>query len=1374
MGNLEEIKIDGVYNNFDRNKGYKFVSFNAGKPSQTAEMNEMQSIRKDEMRVLVESLFGSGKIMKGGKCIFNPGTCNTTHIICNSSDTLSSGDYFIIDTPIPGKNYYVWMNVSGFIDPLIPDRVGIPVPLGYTDNSTDVANAIALALQTNTNADDDLTVSVDTNKVIIANRNIGFTNPTTDGEDNSVIPGDNGNATGFIFETTVIGALTSCLLENTVFFAEDSTVDISEAQIDTSGITDNIGVAITRSVITYLEDPELLNPAISTLNEGESGASRIKISGRWVKESQALSTETFYPVHKFENGILVTPQIENPQFEPIKDLIATYDRDANGNFIVEGYSIIFDTNIENEFDVTTAHQMILSSGKAHVDGKLVNYNYSRKFNINPVLPDAGTQLVSNEAINYINPGWFTLVNKPLESVSEVNGTKNGSIIIVRGTGEQDYINTEWTPLYAITNCYNSTTTFIENEHFKIEGNSFIWDWLGRDPLKDKPSQGTSYNVYLQSAHTITLREDQINYDTSSIYLEGFTTKTRVYIDYEFYLNRVDRVTLLSDGTINILEGKYSTTSPVPPEWTSGMSIATVLVKYNTIPKVTSSYYRAFKMSDVQAIYDRLDALQYNVARLSLLEKVNSGDPTTVKINQNVDTFDSDLQRDLTYPQDALVLGGLLIPGYNLQTDTLTLDDDWYYLDYTNTNYINQYKFTKSRQVNAFMWREPPPLTVSITPNPYTWVAKTNVVSLIKNIITGERHGETWHPGWRNENAVWMETTDTSTTKTESSEVSSEVFTVPTIQLTLKAKRLNKGEAATIEFDGKVVQGTFLADVEGYLTAKFMLPDGTKSGSKKVKVEGQYNHQKGSTVWVAVPIVKNVLEITTKTQVKVLEDPVAEVFLMSDDRFICSASIQVTALPDEYLDVYILPTVVGYPDRDNGICVKRLYRSDLVLSTDSATLAGRTFVWNRFTFDVPVLLKSGVEYTVVVSCTDSNCLVRCCKIGDYELTENKWQTTQALPSGVMLESSTGSTWTALHEYDLTFLLGAAKFDKSPIIDNKHTKIVDFGNINVTNCTDIFLTTTFDEYPDTNAAYYITLLDKVPVEKREIVPYRYFEMSTYNGQVNVSCELTTGIDNIWRSPIISGSVSLSWGNVILPSEYIGRYFNIDLVATHMKANLDIYEAISNMVTLYFYTDYTTMFTFSNTNTSVGVPHTSTITTLAGRTLQGGEYFTFETFTPNKKYYVYFTLAGVGRDPKTHNDVSDILNGYDPIPVDIFLSDSEDQIASRINAALLTVPGINKSIANNVLTLTNTEVGSCQLTEDGAGWRSMIRTGDNKDAGYGFQDTQFITSLYDGTPMPESEKHMKKLIKTKMKIVLDSPDVLQRPSVANLRTYLYERNN
>jgi hypothetical protein len=120
----------------------------------------------------------------------------------------------------------------------------------------------------------------------------------------------------------------------------------------------------------------------------------------------------------------------------------------------------------------------------------------------------------------------------------------------------------------------------------------------------------------------------------------------------------------------------------------------------------------------------------------------------------------------------------------------------------------------------------------------------------------------------------------------------------------------------------------------------------------------------------------------------------------------------------------------------------------------------------------------------------------------------------------------------------------------------------------------------------------------------------------------------------------------------------------------------------------------FTISVTQQGVGenlAAKIQTITTVAGGSLAGGDYFNINGGQNDQLYYFWFKVDGSGTDPN--------INGRIGVLVEVLSTDTSSQVATKLNTAINTVPeAFSSEVNTNVVTVTNYRYGACSTAIDG----------------------------------------------------------------------------
>ena len=154
-----------------------------------------------------------------------------------------------------------------------------------------------------------------------------------------------------------------------------------------------IGVAVTESVVTWVTDPSLRDPAAGYPNGGKIGANRKKLEARWVKDAVGAA-----PIYKFIQGVPVEDRTD-ADLIPAQRLVAEAVNDLAGSFVVSGFELL---RVKNS--TTTQMLLEIGEGRGTSDGSKawVQGNPIAKVLTEPVMiPKATvTRAVASESSRY--------------------------------------------------------------------------------------------------------------------------------------------------------------------------------------------------------------------------------------------------------------------------------------------------------------------------------------------------------------------------------------------------------------------------------------------------------------------------------------------------------------------------------------------------------------------------------------------------------------------------------------------------------------------------------------------------------------------------------------------------------------------------------------------------------------------------------------------------------------------------------------------------------------------------------------------------------------------------------------------------------------
>jgi len=596
-------------------------------------------------------------------------------------------------------------------------------------------------------------------------------------------------------------------IENeTIYLSEGRTfyrgyvVDFPSAELSlkTSG-NQVVGLAILEKAISEIDDPTLRNPAVGTKAYNEPGAYRLVITGRWSDSEHLESTEQFYPIYTIVDGVLQTAPKSTPEMEIANYLLERYDAESNGDYVVDDFSISYEGTTDDGKLIIS-----VSAGKAHVHGKEVVIPYAQKVYLEP---PQDTALVTAEPLIFNADGNYPLRYSPIARVTSVLGVKQITENIVHGNyvGAKDILNN--TPVLKVISVQQADTTYIEGTDYQVLGDTIDWSLSGAEP-----EPGSTYTVTYQ--YQTTSIPVEITADRTAISVSGLAQNTTFYVSYEYYIPRIDRIVLTSDGAFIVRKGTPSAFSPQPPQVIDGLSLAQVKLAFGNPPEITLEYPKAFRMSDFQNFIQEISKLKYDLSLMALKEEARY-----INLNAKdifVDPFTSDNERDKGVSQDAVCDNGTLSQFVSWNTLQVRSGNPILLPIQEEKIVIDNSSRSTERRINQFQYASAAPAIITVSPAEFRFVANT-----------------IWQFGWGG-----------------TSEVETSSQPVPQTTLSISGGKFNANEEVEVYLDGKLI-GTTIADSNGNISASVTTFQGLISGSKLIRAVGKTSCQsqlKFPTLW----------------------------------------------------------------------------------------------------------------------------------------------------------------------------------------------------------------------------------------------------------------------------------------------------------------------------------------------------------------------------------------------------------------------------------------------------------------------------------------------------------------------------------------------
>lgn len=879
----------------------------------------------------------------------------------------------------------------------------------------------------------------------------------------------------------------------------------------------SVGVRFYTKTVTADDDPSLRNPAVGTRGYQEDGGARVQSWIVWGWEADGGTSNLadgedpgeYFPVYDMTEGQIILTNTTGAEL--LYDIVARYDREAHGNYVVGGMQVQFVEETPDDYVFT------LGEGLANILGNKVELRADRRFTFekNP------TSLNSNNEPHTFVPDTQGRMNiftnrSPIASVGEIVGQREKNETVTRGGfsgGRDELVEASVTEVVSVT---QGGTVFANGTDFAVEGDEIDWSIGG----ENQPAPGSSYEVVYRFLTAV----EPVNVGIDYITVEDLVPNSLVQVDYDYNLPRIDLVVLDKDGQTSRVEGRSQRRNPATPRAAANqIAIASVTYDWVNPPQIANIAVKAMHFVDMEKIQDRVEDL-FSLMAIERLKTDASLRDQTSKHGVFVDPFfDNDL-RDQGTDQNALVLEGLAMLPVSTEPKDLAGDANSSHqtLPFELETAIEQPRMTGCTKINPFQAFEPIPANITLNPASDQWTeTETRWAddAPTRQLVRGRlaRLWNQWRGRWwrsrRNGQEVQVNgqtflarrvTNQTEVNNLGQTRRAAEFIRSRTVEFTIE--NFGPGESiAAARFDGVDILGSITnlqANEQGVLSSSFVVPSGVPVGVKQVEISGA-GGSLAQTRYVA-----NGTIITTTLQratITVLQgwDPLAQTFLVDDDMQIGAVDVKFCQAGDTATPVVvqIRETEVGLPNSE-------------VLAEAVVDMRGVTIgqdAWTTVAFPLPVTVRGGQEYAVVLLTDDADHSVGFARLGQYarramneQIDFEGFITAQAFQQGVLLESSNASTWSPRQKDDLTFRLKRCRFTDT-------TRRVALGNINAENITDLAVLASVAR-PDATSEVVFEVID--PTNETHTLS---------EGQTLQLDERTTG--NFYVSAVLTGSENMS---------------------------------------------------------------------------------------------------------------------------------------------------------------------------------------------------------------------------------------------------------
>lgn len=795
--------------------------------------------------------------------------------------------------------------------------------------------------------------------------------------------------------------------------------------------TIQIGVYIFSEVVTEddtgVGEPGLRDPAVATRNFNEPGAARLRETATWGFSGDG-QPGVLYPVWTVVDGVIQGQGVA--EGNPFIDLLARYDRESNGSYIVSGLSV----------SAINPDTFSVREGVGNIFGYKLDIGATSRL-VFP--PDPELEDVTSEPDVYVNNSTNIQLNRtPVESIVEVVVTQEKTVSITRGgsSGGSDLMPD--VSIISVQSITQGGTTYTAPADYLLNGDTIEWS-----PGGAEPAPGSTYSITYRYLSNVSV--NTVDLTAGTFRVAAAVPGTLVLTDYRWKVPRYDRLCLGRNGIFTRVKGIPSRYSPVPPRVPSNLlSLATIYQTWKeTPPTVTNDGIRAIPFDQIDRMRSMILDLFDLVSQERLLRDVATREPTT-KRGVFVDPFfDHDL-RDAGRQQTAAIADEtLMLP---VLTEAILLPSannaqDWM-LPYTEEVILQQTLETGSERINPYANFDLAPARARISPERNRWVNTVQASVGVFDPANQRRLNDTWMLWWlrlwRAMNPITLPRGITSRLgrlnrrnrvandlAAGRPEESGAITTIPETEIEFFLSLFGPGETlGEVTFAGVPVTttpGTITANGSGVLSGKFTIPEGLPPGRHRVGFTGA-----GGSFAEAFYFGEIITEVAPAPRPRVtrLIDPLAQTFRLEEGRYITSVDIGVRTIgsTSNAITVQIRDVDLGIPTA--------ISLAEGSIPGDELSATG----WTTVELERPLWVPADQEFAIVVLTDDSAHAVAIAQLGKFDIGASRWVTSQPYTIGTLLKSSNASTWTPFQEADMTFRLNAASFTAT-------TRTVDLGPV-----------------------------------------------------------------------------------------------------------------------------------------------------------------------------------------------------------------------------------------------------------------------------------------------------------------------------------------
>jgi hypothetical protein len=839
---------------------------------------------------------------------------------------------------------------------------------------------------------------------------------------------------------------------------------------------ETIGIKAVDSIVTESDDTSLLDPTTSTGNLGQPGTHRIKTDIILVLNDATAST-----IYTFQDGNLVS-ESPKPQFDGLAAMLAQRTYDESGNYRVRGLTLDVEPHDANYVN------LIIEAGTAYVMG----YQIVKPTPIRALVSiSKSARNVVGEPKTYITgTSKYLLNNVPAMDITQVTAyvqILNESKTRGASPGGTDFLSK--TPVVDVQTVSAGGTTYVRGTDWQLTSNGIDWSLGGAEPTSGSTYTVTyTYNKTMVQGVDYQMYSEIGDFGETKDYVQFLSAdkpmnNTTFWVDYDFYLARMDSVAMDKDGGLYITGGQpdipRNVSAPIISDPTL-LPLGTIYLPPNSGGAVAKfSTVTRLDMSQLQRMSQRVDDLEFNQAISSLDRDTMDGELPTDLRGIFSDSFRSTERADLTNPlfnvMYDLEFGQIMLPLASTTSRTPVV---------STTNTIKQWRRLATTPSTEVVAASQPYATTTMLVNPYLafnsmgmlqltpqvynwiedstiniqstqfkarnfwrwwshtnqpWTYDKNADLMNAKIVSGAPAGTTLYD-WRPPYTPGTYPTATVVTTNKSTKIIMDAITyMKQISVQIYAKNLQPAtDNLSLTLDGVTcpltpvsgysagsATGTVRANSSGEVKATFTVPANIKTGTREVILSNSGNTASTSFTSIGTKETTVNTVITTYTTLTAI-DPLAQTFQFDKDTMLTSVGVYFAAKDaTNNVKVQIRNVVNGYPGN--------VIYGEQLLTPSQINVSNDSHLETKISFDDPIVCVANTQYAMVFLSDSAVHSMYICNLGQKDILSGGIVAREPYLPGLLFSSSNGIAWTAHQSMNMKFNIYKAQFNLNSTID-----------------------------------------------------------------------------------------------------------------------------------------------------------------------------------------------------------------------------------------------------------------------------------------------------------------------------------------------------